>query len=469
MRFFLALSILLISAGLSMAGNFAPNDFAAGYKLEVDKEGDAIYSVELPEDLYKTVQSSDLRDVRIFNGAGEVVPHDFRNVETDPATLRDTWTIPFFPLLKESKSNDQAEFSLQVSRDPAGTIVNIQSDPVKDVDNRKISGYLLDLSNLKPAVSELEFQWEKDTDSSVFTVNIEQSNDLVRWIPLVQEATLADLQFGGQQVERKTIQLPRQPQQFLKLTWQESNRPLSLTEVSGFSQVIEGRRKYRWLSLDGGVVSKKDDQLIIDFKTNYRLPVSNVQIQFPEKNSIAVLSVQTRSDMDKGWRTRCEQVFHDLNFEGTAIQNEPCSFHPTAETLWRVVVKQDGAGLHSGSRQPTLQLGWLPTDLLFVGRGNPPYLLAFGNGKLAQQDKQTDDGMLLQTIRMTSPQQAIGVATLGERVNLAGDSALQGPGKSLPWKKLLLWAVLLLGVGLLAYMARSLIKEMKAAEEKKSV
>lgn len=468
MRFFLALSILLISAGPSMAGNFVPNDFAAGYKLEVDKEGGAIYSVELPEDLYRTVQSPDLRDVRIFNGAGEVVPHEFRNVETDPATLRDTWTIPFFPLFQESKSNDPAEFSLQVSRDPAGTIVNIQSDPVKDVDNRKISGYLLDLSSLKPAVSELEFQWEKDTDSSVFTVNIEQSTDLVHWIPLVQKATLADLQFGGQQVERKTIQLPRQPQQFLKLTWQESGKSLSLTGVSGLSQVIEGRRKYRWLSLDDGIVSKKDDQLMIDFKTSYRLPVSNVQIQFPEKNSIAGLSVQSRSDTDKGWRTRCEQVFHDLNFEGNAIQNEPCAFHPTADTLWRVVVKHDGAGLHSGNRQPTLQLGWLPTDLLFVGRGKPPYLLAFGNGKLAQQDKQTD-GMLLQTIRMTSPHQAIGVATPGERVNLAGDSALRGPGKSLPWKKLLLWAVLLSGVGLLAFMARSLIKEMKAAEEKKSV
>jgi hypothetical protein len=291
----------------------------------------------------------------------------------------------------------------------------------------------------------------------------------VRWIPLVQKATLADLQFGGQQVARKTIQLPRQPQQFLKLTWQESSKSLSLTEVSGLSQVIEGRRKYRWLSLDDGIVSKKDDQLMIDFKTSYRLPVSNVQIQFPEKNSIAGLSVQSRSDTDKGWRTRCEQVFHDLNFEGTAIQNEPCAFQPVADTLWRVVVKHDGAGLHSGNRQPTLQLGWLSTDLLFVGRGKPPYLLAFGNGKLAQQDKQTDDGMLLQTIRMTSPHQEIGVATPGERVNLAGDSALRGPGKSPPWKKLLLWAVLLSGVGLLAFMARSLIKEMKAAEEKKSV
>jgi hypothetical protein len=434
----------------------------------VDKEV-AIYSVEIPEDVYRTVQSSDLRDVRVFNGAEEVVPHGIRNVETDPAILRDTWAIPFFPLFQEIKPNDQSEFSLQVSRDQAGTIVNIQSDPVKEADNQKVSGYLLDLSSLKEAVSELEFQWEKNSDSSVFTVNIEQSSDLIHWTSLVKKATLVDLQFGGRQVERRTVQLPRHPQQYMKLSWQESNGPLSLIKISGFSQIIEGRRKYQWLSLDNGMISKEDDRLIIDFKTNYRLPVSRVQIQFPEKNSIGGLAIQSRSHMDKEWKTRCEQVFHDLSLEGTAIQNEPCSFQPVADPLWRIIVKQDGAGLQSGNKALTLQLGWLPSELFFVGRGEPPYLLAFGSGKLAQEDKQTDNGMLLQAIRMKPHDQAIGVARLGEKVDLAGDLALKSPAKPVPWKKMLLWAVLLSGVVLLAFMARSLIKEMKAAEEKKGV
>lgn len=468
MRYVLALLILLTSAELLMAGDIAPSDFAVGYNLEVDKEG-TIYSVAIPEDVYRTVQSSDLQDVRIFNGAGEVVPHGIRNVETDPATLRDTWTVPFFPLFQDIRSSDQSEFSLQVSRDRAGTIVNIQSDPVKETDNKKVSGYLLDLSNLKQAVSELEFQWEEDTDSSIFTVNIEQSNDLIHWSSLVKKATLVDLQFGGRQVERRTIQLPRSPQQYLKLTWQKSNGLLSLIRISGFSQVIEERRKYQWLSLDDGTISKKDDQLLIDFKTTYRLPVSRVQIQFPEKNSIAGLSIQSRSDRDAGWATRCEQVFHDLTLEGSAIQNEPCIFQPVVDPLWRIVVKQDGAGLQSGNKALTLQLGWLPSELLFVGRGASPYLLAFGSGKLAQEDKQTDDAMLLQAIRIKPQEQAINVAKLGEKVELAGDLALKSPKKPLPWKQLLLWAVLLSGVVLLAFMARSLIKEMKAAEEKKGV
>jgi hypothetical protein len=77
--------------------------------------------------------------------------------------------------------------------------------------------------------------------------------------------------------------------------------------------------------------------------------------------------------------------------------------------------------------------------------------------------------MLLQAIRMKPHDQVIGVAMLGEKVDLAGDLALKSPAKPIPWKKLVLWAVLLSGVVLVAFMARSLIKEMKAAEEKKGV
>ena len=77
MRYFFAAVILIFSAGRLMAADITSSDFAGGYYLEVDKKS-AVYSIELPEDVYHTVKSADLRDVRVFNGAGEVVPHEFR-------------------------------------------------------------------------------------------------------------------------------------------------------------------------------------------------------------------------------------------------------------------------------------------------------------------------------------------------------------------------------------------------------
>ncbi len=466
MRHLLLLFVLVFSSGQLMAEEISTRDFAAGYYLEIDKNA-AVYALELPEDVYHTVKSADLRDVEVFNGAGELVPHEFRILTTDLSTLREEEPVPFFPLFQEKASKDTAGVSLQVSRDAAGAIININSDQAANQDDQQVTGYLLDLSHLKQTLAELEFYWQKDVDSSVFTVNIEQSDDLVRWTPLVNRATLADLQFGGQMVERRNVQLPRQPRKYLKLSWQESRWPLRLTKIVGFSQVIEARRDKRWVSLFNGVVLDKNKQIQVDFTSNYRLPTSSAKIRFPETNSIARLSIQSRPDVDATWRTRCEQVFYDLSFEGASIKNEPCDFPITADSLWRVVVKQDGAGLLSGNRAITLQLGWQPSELLFIGRGTPPYLLAFGSGKRAQQDKNPTSGMLLQTIKNESSTKVISQAKLGRKISLGGELALQSPAKPPPWKKWLLWSVLILGVGLLAFMARSLIKEMKAAEEKK--
>jgi hypothetical protein len=333
--------------------------------------------------------------------------------------------------------------------------------------NQEINGYLLDLSNVQQAASELEFFWKQKIDSSVFTVSIQQSNDLVRWRTFVNRATLADLQFGGQQVERRIVHLPRKPDKYLKLTWQESSLPLRLTGVTSISRPIEARREYRWVSLYNGTHKAADDKLMVDFETSYQLPTSSVQIRFPETNSIARLSIQSRHNSEKRWKNRCEQVFHNLSFEGEIIRNEPCNFRPTADTQWRVVVKHDGAGLGSGKKMVTLQLGWQPSELLFIGRGTPPYLLAFGSGKLAQLDRTSHDGMLIKAINVESSAKVVGQAAVGKKITLGGDLALQAPAEPTPWKKWLLWTVLILGVGLLAFMARSLTKEMKKDEEKR--
>ncbi len=466
MRYLLAALIIIFSIGQSMASDISANDFAAGYYLEIDNKG-AVYSLELPEDVYHTVKSADLRDVRVFNSSGEVVPHEFRTIQTGLTTLRDKESIHFFPLFQAGTPSDPAGFSLQVSRNTAGAIVNINSNPTTDKVDQKITGYLLDLSGLKQTASELEFHWQKDIDSSVFTVNIEQSNDLVNWTPLVRKATLADLQFGGQLVERRTIDLPRNPLKYLKMTWQESRWPLKLTEIASFSHIEDVRRKHRWVSLANGIVREKNGQFAIDFTSSFRFPTSSVQIRFSEINSIAGLSIQSRPTLDTAWSIRCEQDFYDLSVKGETIHNEPCEFPSTADPLWRVMIQKDGAGLRSGNRAVTLQLGWQPSELLFIGRGTPPYLLAFGSGKLAEEDQDFAAGMLLKAIQTESPTPVIGLAKIGKRVSLGGDLALRSPVKPTPWKKWLLWAVLVLGVGLLALMTRSLTKEMKMAEEKK--
>ena len=462
MKYVLTLLVCILASGQLQAEEVSSNDFAAGYYLEVDNNG-AVYSLELPADVYRTVRRADLGDVRVFNSAGDTVPHGFRAIEPEKRTLQGEEGVPFFPLFREEQPDSQATLSLRVARNSAGTIVNIKSAEAAGPGGREANGYLLDLSGLKRGASELEFRWQKESDSSVFTINIQQSSDLMRWTPLANKETLVDLQYGGQRVEKRTVPLPRRPLNYLKLTWHQAGQPLRLTGITSFSQVIKSRQKHQWVSLYNGNVSEKEGKFIIDYEAQYHLPADSAQIRFSETNSIAKLSVQSRMDQEREWRTRCEKVFYNLNLEDTFLQSEPCTFQPTGDTLWRLVVQQDGSGLHTGDSPLNLELGWTPEELLFVGRGAAPFLLAFGSGKLEKQQKKTNNEMILQAIQAEPLKQVIKKATLGKRIRLGGDSALQPPPARTPWKKWLLWMVLVLGVGLLAFMTRSLVKEMKTA------
>ncbi len=105
MKIFLFSFFLILGAALpSMGKDYVPENFAHGYVLKVDGKG-AIYTVELPEDVYATVTRTDLGDVRVFNGAGEVVPHTIRKVNDDAALQGESIAVPFFPLKRLVKKN----------------------------------------------------------------------------------------------------------------------------------------------------------------------------------------------------------------------------------------------------------------------------------------------------------------------------------------------------------------------------
>ena len=458
--------LLMPFAGLH-AEEITTSDFAAGFYLEIEGAG-PIHSMELPFEIYGTVRRPDLGDIRVFNGAGEVVAHGLRNLAPDPDVARQRQAVPFFPLSFGKVAAGQADMSMQVVRNTAGTIVSIKAGPEQGTGDRQVTGYLFDLSGLQWPVGELEFHWNPDQDSSLFNISLQHSNDLQHWSPLVAGATLVDLSHGGERVEKRTVPLPSRPQKYVRLTWQGRGSQLLLTQVDGLSEIIGSRLRRHWTDLANGVVHSTGKELTIDYETSSHLPVGSAQMHFRDKNQLARVVLQSRADAKDPWRRRCEQVFYNLSLADSPVRSEPCVFPTAADRFWRALVRTDGAGIGAGHQVPGLELGWRPIELVFVARGEPPFLLAFGSAKLEHQEGKTDSDMILQAVSAVAKNQAVDAARLGQRIELGGTKALQPLPQAPPLKKWLLWAILILGVGLLAGMARSLIKEMHAGEEKRT-
>lgn len=460
MKILLALPFLFFALAGAYAAEPTTDDFAAGYALEVEGNG-PMYVLQLPSDVYRTVRRADLGDIRVFNGSGEIVPHSLRATQADPQAASKKETVPFFPFSAGNSANHRGDLALHVTRNSSGTIVDVQTAPVGDAASRRTAGYVLDLSRLQKGVRELEFFWRQNRESSIFAVTIQQSDDLERWQTLIGRTTLAEMQYAGQRIERRKIQLPYQSMKYLKLTWEHTDQSLELVAVNGYSRILASLQQREWVELGSESVQPEDNQIEIRYRGDYHLPVTSAQLRFQEMNAVARVALQSRADDKAIWQTRCEQVFYTLTQDNAVLQNEPCIFPAISDQKWRLVVKEDGAGLRDGKGIPALQLGWQPSELVFLGRGAPPYLLAFGSGKLAPEEKSSDGQMIAQTMQTETGNRITGQARIGKRMTLGGDDVLQPPSPARPWKKWLLWMILVLGVGLLAMMARNLIGEMK--------
>ena len=450
---FLLYPLCPASAGLDA------EDFAYGYLLDIKGDG-AIYSLVVPDEVYRTARRADLGDIRVLNADGETVPHVLRQPEEDVTDLRSREDVPFFPLVEEAEGNPQGNLAVDVSRRADGMIVSIAADSAAASGGSGRRRYLLDLSGLKTETGRLEFAW-RDSDLSFATVNLAESNDLQHWRPLIDSAVLVDLEFGGHRVAQKAVDLPTAPLRYLMLTGQEGERLPELQAVTAISEKLAERKQRCWLSLGDGQVGQEGERIVIDYTSDNRLPADAVRLRFSEANSMIRASVQSRPDAKSPWVSRCSAVFYSLSRGGVTITDEVCSFNRTSDNRWRLEIFEDGLGLEQPGRAPSLELGWTAAELLFVARGPAPFTLAFGSGRLEKDAGQQDAGMILQAVSGKEAEQLVKSASVGKRIELGGKDALNRPPPPLPWKQWLLWAVLCLGVGLLALMVRQLLREMR--------
>lgn len=464
MRMFAAVPLVLCAmiASAPAAEELTSRDFAYGYMLKVRQQG-AVYSLPLPNEVYRKVRRADLGDIRIFNSAGETVPHVIRQLESADEKARLTVEVPFFPLL-ENGSGGTDNISLSVRRDADGTIIDIDSSRVGSEDNTQPTGYLLDLGEQRTEIENLEIFWHADTEHASSSVMVHQSSDLQRWQPLVYKTTLVDLEYEGNRVEQRKIRLPRRPERYLKISWLPPSPALRFSRVTAVSRPLVSRQNMQWVSLYNGESVQVNGYTGIDFSSNYRLPVRSVRLQFPEENSIISASVQSRVDTDDTWRERCSGVFYLLSMNGQRLQSEPCSFGTTTDRLWRLVVLDDGAGLAGGNRKVMLDLGWQSDELLFLARGTAPYLLAYGSGKLENRELSQRSDMILTALQQQQGGAIVQLATLGKHLELGGESILRPPPPPKPWKTWLLWGVLVAGVAVMGLMAFSLFRELRNTE-----
>jgi uncharacterized protein DUF3999 len=446
------LPAILAAASLSAADAEAPGDYAFAVPIE-GLGADALHRVAIPQAVYESAAFSDLRDLRVFNGAGEVVPYAFRPVErisAKPAPV----TLPIFPLRgpRDARS-DELDLSFDKS---AGTVSVRLSSRGATAGPQALFGYLIDASALKTPLNGIEVDWGSATADRLVSARLEAGDDLKHWSTLAADAPLGGLSHAGQRLQRKAIEYRSGKSKYLRLMWTDPAQAIALKSIVGLSPEQYAQPERSWKEVVATPDAAKPGEYLADL--GGRFPLDRLALRLPQENTIVPVQFLSRGKTEDIWRPVTRAVVYRLNQRGRELVSPEISIGMNSHRYWLLRVDPAAGGIGSGSLM--VRAGWTPREIVFTARGAGPFRLAYGNSR-AQAGSFGIETLVPGWRTDQEPQMS--VASTGPVQELAGESVAR---QRIDLKKWGLWSALLAGVAVLAWMAWRLSKQMQRPETK---
>ena len=432
--------------------------FAKGIELKTDGSA-AIYKLKLPESVYQTTVRSDLGDIRVFNQEKRRVPHAIRRPATSQEKGMIHLDLAFFPLYRSDNSQNNREPEPEIVVADDGTLIKIQTNEYSSLaENVDIKRYIIDASNVKQSIGELEFELTGiDKNGFIKRAKLQYSDNLNHWFPLVDNFSIAKLDYGIHTLHKNRIKLPKKKFKYLRFVWKDKSDGLQIKNISARVNTVWSNDYRQKLSVIGQLADK--EKQIYQFDFGGQFPLDRINIILPEENTLIEAEIKSRNNEESEWRRRYTGLVYSLQVKDNSIESGEIDVASTTDQYWQLEVKtQDGLG----DKLPRLEFAWAPDELYFLARGQAPFILAYGNGQIDPPGKPID--VLMNVLTEDQERNLVGEAGLGEEISLMGDEALKAE-LVIPWRRVLLWGVLISGVLILGVMVMRLYKQMARQAE----
>lgn len=450
-RNLLTAACVFVAASRALGASPALDDYSQGVEITAP-DGLPLVETTVPGAVYQGVTRADLGDVRVFNAEGLPVPHAFCAA---PAMVEPTITEQSLPVfeLREAAANatNGTRIELQTA---GGTQVNVlEAAPGQPVAaNGRI--HIIDARDSDDPVRAIQFEWQSPDGASQVQVSIEASDDLDRWRVLVPASTLLLATRGDQQLRRERIELPRQSYDYLRVQRIDGGPPLGINRVVaervGAVQEIEPE----WFM---ATMLSVDDPKILFFDTGRRAPVTYARLRLPQDNSSVRVTLHSRDDGNAPWSERWSGEAYRIVTDTQRRASPPANFSSTTDRYWRMSIAKDPQ-LY---RATLLELGYRPARLRFLAQGSGPFTLAYGSRRAEIAGASACDA-LLADVGSDDRSKLVGEGAVGAARVLGGDNALRPLPRQTPMRLVVLWTVLVVGVGLLVAMALVLLKRVRS-------
>lgn len=416
-----------------------------GYVMPITlTPGDALYALRLTAPVYRHAARADLADLRVFNASGEAVAHAIRMPKGPDKVPAASAKLPIFPVRSAGADTASTDhLKVEVRRD--GAVVSVQSAPAPGA--TPVVAWLVDASGFDRAMDALELTIAPKADV-VARVRVEASDDLKHWRRLNDDAPVVRTRFAGEQLEQLRVPLNGARARYLRLTDARGTFSFPLDGVRAIAPEGSGARELESLSL--APTGADPAGRAWEYDSGGRFPVERVALAVAEDNAVLPFELESRSDAKQSWRPIAQGVAYRFTQDGVTVASGAFPVSRLGDRYLRVRVTGSTPLPTTG---PTLELRWLPAELVFAARGTPPFTLAYGladAGSVAMSIETLVPGY--GTPNAMTPKDA----EPGDERTLAGDAATRAAPDFRRWG---LWAVLVLGVLVLGSMGLKLARE----------
>lgn len=441
--------LLAVLSMLSLAAAAADSigDFAFAVPIE-GLGGDALHRVSIPQSVYEAAAHADLRDLRVFNGAGEVVPYALRPVDRvvqAPAPV----ALPLFPLRgpRDARADD-LDFSFEKS---AGRVSVRLKSGAAAAPGQVLLGYLIDASAVKTPLAGLEVDWGASAPDSMTAARLEAGDDLRHWTALAVDAPLGGLSHAGQRLERRVVEFGSQRAKYLRLMWTDAAQTVELNGIKGLPPAQTAQPERAWKEIAATTDAGKPGDYFLD--VGGRFPLDRLALRLPQENTVAPVQIFSRARPEDPWTGVTRTVVYRLKQNGRELVSADIAVGTTTHRYWLLRVDPASGGIGAGTL--FVRAGWTPREIVFTARGTGPFRLAYGNAKALA------GALAVETLVpgwRTDQEPKMSVATTGAVQTLAGETAARQRFDVRKWG---LWAALVAGVAVLAWMAWMLSRQMQ--------
>ena len=450
-----AVAMLCMATGMAVAAPAEEPAFRFQAPITVEKAA-AFVQLPLPASAYGRSLTHDLQDLRIVDARGDRVPF---------AVLA--------PRVAATQSVEQQRDAVLYPLPAKPAAGGVWTSPVEvTVQGERISvrrlggvgqvnagarsgGWLFDLGERRRGDStaqSLRVQWSSPSEFSA-TFGFETSDDLRSWRAGGTGQLLA-LSSASGPLTQPSIMLPSNAGRFVRLVWADAAAAPALSgakviAATQSSVPLDAPTDLAFAPSPAPVGKTAPDdaaQRALHYDLGGTLPLTQVDLQLAPGTRVAPVRLQGRNHSDESWRELGSSVFYRLE-RGSEISTSPQMALHTSLRYLRVLPDPRAAALDASQTKLVVQAQL--ASLVFATQGPAPYALWAGAAKASPS------ALAAVTLvpALDDERSRFGRATLGDwsevaAVARAADQQQQRAALR-PW---LLWAVLLAGVGGLAFM-----------------